>query len=1049
MKKLLASSVMAILLSSGIAFAQKETVYISPNNDGVQDELAVPLQIKEKRYVTAWSFVIENEKGEVVRTIGNKEKRPSRITFKSFWKSLITPKAGVDIPKSVTWNGVMDNGEIAPDGNYFYYVTASDDNGNTAKTRKLAVTVDNTPPEVTLAQPGANEKIFGEGAKTVFNITQSGSTEDLWEAAFTNADGKVVRSYKWNSASPSNIEWNGTDDVGAPLPDGVYNYQITARDKAGNVAPVTGITNIIYSAEKPSTNITILGSRYFSGFGDFTNINFDVKIPLPDSRSGNKLTNWKVEIFSKDGNVVRTYSGTDQPKEKIVFTGKGDDGKLLPDGIYQARVSAKYLNGYVPEIINSPEFVLDTVKPTATLGSKSKEEILILNPGAEEKSSVTITQSIPKIKETESPINNWTGKILDSNRKVVKEFSFGAYPPETVTWDGLDSSNNFVSDGTYSYVLTASDFAGNSNEIAFGGKIKLDTAQTELILSAKQNAFNPAATDGARSTLVLTPNAKGGATINKYELSIMNAETGEEVWNTKQSGSLPSSFTWNGNDSTGKRVADGKYKALLTTEATNGTKPEASSRVFVVDTSVPTIKVSADNTLFSPDGDGKKDRVAFKVDSSKEEAWTASIYDNAGKVVRAYNWQGTVPSFSWDGTDDAGNKLDDGKYRIVFTSTDVAGNSATTEIPNLTIDKRETKAFVTAEESAFSPNGDGFKETQEFKIKTTLNEGIEKWSFDIVSPEGKIVKQWTQAESKTVPATIKWDGKGTDGKTAEGVFTGKLKITYEKGNEVDVSSSTFICSVTPPELLVKTSPQYFSPDNDGENDDLFISLKANCHALTPKSWSFQIKDPYGKPFWSTSGKTAITERIVWDGRSNSGELVQSAMDYPYVFTVTDTLGMTSTVEGKIEIDILVIRDGDKLKMAVPSIVFRSDAADFCLNGEKDAKGHVVSNSKVTKEQQANNERILKRIAQVLKKFKDYTVTVEGHANNTENTEKERTSSIPLSKDRAEFVKSKLIKYGVAKNRLSTVGMGGTKPVASVEDKDNWWKNRRVEFILNK
>ena len=87
MKKILLSSAIALMLS-GIAFAEKDTIYISPNNDGTKDFLEVPIQIKEKRYVKDWSFIIENSKGEVVRTIGNKDKRDSKITFKSFFKNI-------------------------------------------------------------------------------------------------------------------------------------------------------------------------------------------------------------------------------------------------------------------------------------------------------------------------------------------------------------------------------------------------------------------------------------------------------------------------------------------------------------------------------------------------------------------------------------------------------------------------------------------------------------------------------------------------------------------------------------------------------------------------------------------------------------------------------------------------------------------------------------------------------------------------------------------------------------------------------------------------
>ena len=216
-------------------------------------------------------------------------------------------------------------------------------------------------------------------------------------------------------------------------------------------------------------------------------------------------------------------------------------------------------------------------------------------------------------------------------------------------------------------------------------------------------------------------------------------------------------------------------------------------------------------------------------------------------------------------------------------------------------------------------------------------------------------------------------------------------------------------------------------------------------------------DRNNNPFWKTSGKNSITERIIWDGRGNNGELVQSAEDYKYVFEAEDVLGMSNSVEGVISIDILVIRDGDKLKMQVPSIIFRSDNADFLTSGEVDSNGKKVAKG-ITKEQKANNEVILKRIATVLGKFKDYKVTVVGHANRlTDNPDEETVDNpsnwgpalIPLSQRRAEYVRDILVSYGVSADRLSVDGKGGTEPVADTKDRNVNWKNRRVEFILEK
>ncbi|MCR5724270.1 MAG: OmpA family protein [Treponema sp.] len=1056
MKRIAVTALAAAVLSAGL-FAEAKTVYISPNNDGVQDFLEIPLRIKEKRYIKSWSLNIENEKGELVRTIGNKESRPSRITFKSFFKSLLKPKTGVTVPSSVSWNGILDNSTVAPDGLYRYWFTASDDNDNTASTEKMVVIVDNTPPEIELKQPSQDNKIFGEGAKAQFKVTQDGSTEDLWTGTFTDVAGNTVFTKRFTQSAPVTFSWDGVDDNGAPVADGVYTYKITATDRAGNTSEPASITNIIYSAEKPATNITINGSRYFSPKegSSLGTMKFDVKIPVPESAAstGNKLTAWKVEILGTNGKVYKSFSGDDKtpPPDSIVFDGKGDNGAISPDGTYQARVTAKYLNGYEPDPVNSPVFTLDTKAPESVVKASST----IFSPdGDGNLDSLTISQKIALPSETEAPVQNWKGVIAAKDGTVVREYDFGEFPPESIVWDGLDAKFALAANGEYSYTLSATDAAGNSSTVQTT-PFSIDTSKTELLLSTALAAFNPAG-DSAHNTQRFTPVVNAGANIKHYKLTVADAKN-KPVYIDEADHALPKTFAWNGiannGDASGTRCQDGVYTATLATVAENGTEASASTQKFIIDSVAPSIEVSVPYTLFSPESTSSKQVLPVTAKSSNEDLWTGNVLDASGKVVKAYTWKGTVPSFDWDGTDDAGNKVANGTYRLTFASEDAAGNKASAEIGKITVDSREVKAYVSTELDAFSPNGDGVKDTQQFAIRTTVTDGIESWKFDIVNVDGTVTRSWSSADSANLPATVIWEGLDKDGKVAEGAFTAKLSIVYTKGNAVDVTSSAFISTATPPQLTVRTATEsgpngYFSPDNDGEDDDLYIQLKAQS-LVGLKSWSFQINDPNnGKKFWGTSGKNAITERMIWDGRGNNGELVQSATDYPYVFTVTDELGMTNTVTGEINVDILVIRVGDLLKMAVPSIIFRSDNADFELESK-------VGKGGLTEEQAKNNERVLKRIAVVLNKFKNYTVTVEGHANNVSGTQDEETTNkygralMPLSQERAEFVMGQLKKYGVSGNRLSAVGRGGTQPVAAREDRDNWWKNRRVEFILNK
>ena len=1035
-----------LLMAALTVYAVAEPKYISPNNDGIQDELVIPMKISDKRYVQGWSLVIMDADHNVVRTIENKIARPTKMTFKAFFKQLFSPKQGVSVPDFVTWNGAMNNGETAKDGVYYYYITATDDNGNTGKTKEYEVIIDTVAPDVELAQP--SDKIFGEGAKAALKIKQTGSVEDEWVGLFRSADGKVVRTVKWVNAEPAEFQWKGTDDQDAQVYDGVYSYEISATDRAGNTSLPASITNIIYSAEKPATNLYVQGSRYFSPKTDSKNsaVALDLSIPVPEEKSVNKLVEWAVTVKDAAGKTVRTYNQkTDGaiPPSAIVFDGTDDSGKQLKDGKYQAVVTAKYLNGYEPAPISSPILVLDTEKPAAQISASEK----IFGAGTKD----TVTFKISTVPSDGATVPSWKGEIQSTDGKVVRSYDFGEYPPTEVVWNGIASDGNIAEKGQYRFVLTGTDLAGNVGKSQSTEPVTFDTTEAKLLLAMSDTAFSPNG-NKVKDTITFTP-VTATKDVTSFEF-IIRDKKGNTVYSIKDSKKLPVNFVWDGKDSAKMLCADGTYSAQLTVLAANGSSASASTQSFELDTAGPKLVAETPWSSFSPNGNGAQKNIPVTIkESTAEKLWNAEVRNSKDKAVRKFSWSGKKDSFTWDGTDEAGNMAADGKYNIVIFATDDAGNSYSTELKGITLDNRETKAYITAEYEGISPNNDGYLDVQKFDIRTSVADNIKAWNFDVRKEDGTSVYSLSEKDSANLPATINWNGAGKDGTACEGTFTGTLEIVYVTGNKVSAVSSPFICTATAPKLSVKTAPEYFSPDNDGVDDDLYIKLSGSTKAKI-KNWSFVIKDPKGKDFWKTSGKTQITERIIWDGLSNvqkdargNAERVQSAMDYPYVFTVTDSLGMTSTVNGVIPVDVLVIRDGNLLKMAVPSIIFESDAANF-----------QTANAKLDAAKVENNIKVLNRIADILKKFKDYKVTIVGHANKITDNPNEETldnpqewgrASMPLSKERADAIKVYLTKRGVSAAALSTEGMGGTKPVVNPKDKDNNWKNRRVEFILQK
>ena len=64
-------------------------------------------------------------------------------------------------------------------------------------------------------------------------------------------------------------------------------------------------------------------------------------------------------------------------------------------------------------------------------------------------------------------------------------------------------------------------------------------------------------------------------------------------------------------------------------------------------------------------------------------------------------------------------------------------------------------------------------------------------------------------------------------------------------------------------------------------------------------------------------------------------------------------------------------------------------------------------------------------------------------------EEQRTELLPLSKKRAETVRDALIMLGIDSARINTRAYGGERPKTTANDTEEAWKNRRVEFILER
>lgn len=92
--------------------------------------------------------------------------------------------------------------------------------------------------------------------------------------------------------------------------------------------------------------------------------------------------------------------------------------------------------------------------------------------------------------------------------------------------------------------------------------------------------------------------------------------------------------------------------------------------------------------------------------------------------------------------------------------------------------------------------------------------------------------------------------------------------------------------------------------------------------------------------------------------------------------------------------------------------------------------------------------VLDNVAQVLQQVPDQPVGVEGHTDNVPITHSGWADNKALSLARANAVVSYLIeKHGIGPGRLTAIGYGEERPLASNDTASGKQKNRRVEIVI--
>lgn len=495
------------------------------------------------------------------------------------------------------------------------------------------------------------------------------------------------------------------------------------------------------------------------------------------------------------------------------------------------------------------------------------------------------------------------------------------------------------------------------------------------------------------------------------------------LFSKRASLTVPKSMVWNGKDSSGNTVPDGKYTYSFTAWDEHDNIAAAKSGIIVVDRQAPEIKLNTQTDMFSPNGDGKKDQFVITQQASSEpnDVWRAEFTDAESRAVRKYRWTGdTIPSrISWDGKNAAGKDLPEGLYTYTVRSADNSGNSVSASVREIVLTRSYQTADIRLEKPYMS-----YKIDSALHFYPTLSsiKGLKSYDLTVMDHDHSPVISIRGRSD--LPGVITWNGLDAKGRKLEdGEYFIKFGTEFDSGNTPSSFEKKLIVDSTPPELSITHTPDLFSPDGDGENDSLTIKTDTR-EDFGIRDWKIEIRNPSGILFKTFSGTGPVPKHIRWNGLGDNKDIVESAVDYHMTLFAADKTGNTAeSSPDRLPIDILVLVTERGLKMRISNIQFAFDSAQLRPQGTK----------------------ILDRVAQILEKYRKYDVIVEGH---TDNTGKE-DYNLSLSERRAKSVFDYLITCGIDSNRLSFIGMGESVPLYPNTNEENRRRNRRVEFLLKK
>jgi len=538
----------------------------------------------------------------------------------------------------------------------------------------------------------------------------------------------------------------------------------------------------------------------------------------------------------------------------------GADGESVPDGEY-SYVLTVTLASEETVASESQTVIVDNTPPEATASVNHR----YFSPdGDGRRDTVTLTQST-------SSEDEWIGTISADGESVFEVTWQGEADAEFV-WDGETPDGQMLPTDDYIYTLSATDRAGNQGSID-PIEVGLDVEPRPVSITALPEgsalAFSPN-DDGRRDTLQISFGEDVSTELLDQATLTVRDSSGSELGTIDITDELGGVLVITGylDAAQTERAPEGTYRLEAEARYLNGMVVTAGPVDGVLDVTPPSGNISADDSVFSPEGDGMNDTILILQDLSEDATWEGAVYEAGGEVLEVFPLGSDVPEqFTWDGTNLAGEPVPDGTYAYGATGVDPAGNEARTNQIQVSIDRTETTIEFDLSREYFSPNGDGQGDVVVIEPVLSVPTGVESYEFQVVDRDGNEIL--SGSDEGELPAQFEWNGRDSDGNLMEeGEYFPVLELVYEKGNEPRAVGSAMIIDNTIPQVSLRADRDAIlqEDEQDDERVEFIPFVEATDEIAT---YTGRILSGNGRVIREITGEQP-RGTAYWDGTAENG-----------------------------------------------------------------------------------------------------------------------------------------------------------------------------------